>query len=815
MSTHSVPRTGACRAVLFLASILAASAAHAAATLNVTTTAMTIAADGNCSLPEAMQAARTNATVNECSAAGGPPFTINLQAGQTYNATTIGSTDAQFGNSAMQAANNAIEIVGNGATITQTGQPMRLFLHNSGTFTLRNLTLTGGNAVATGTPFGEWGGAVLSVFPGAVLNLEDVTVRNNVVGLEGAAFYVTALAVANLNRVAVYNNAAAGGTGTAFQARIDQAALFNVANSTFDGPARAIAATAVSTAVNVSSSTFRSSSGIATDLYTGATMTIQNSIVLGSCAPSGGTYTLVNNAASSVDCSPAFGIPVLSTLAAHGGPTNTLVPRLPHASKDAAPGCTYLSAGANPLFANGAAITTDQRGFARDANCDLGAVESMTIAPAALALPGGTFGTPYSATITQTGGAAPVTFTVTAGSPPPGLSLNAGTGEISGTPTAAGTVAFTVTVTDANGITTDMRYTLAIARANQTITFDPQASPRPFATAAFALSPVATASSGLAITYVSLTTGVCTVAGTNVTPVTAGVCTIRASQAGDVNYFAATSVTQDITIDPTVPGAPTIGTATAGAGSATVTFTAPANNGGQAITLYTATCGAFSATSATVAPIVVSGLTNGTPYSCTVTATNPTGTSVPSAPSNSVIPVSTAITGATPAGPASATLSGGGAGCTFAPMGNGPLQSAGFIPLSGHPKSPPAPPPPNVTFPFALLDFVLIGCTPGSTVTLTVTYPANAGGQYWKYGPTPANPTPSWYTIPATFSGNTATFSITDGGLGDDDLLPNGTIVDQGGPGVTQTPVPTLSMGMLAALAALMAAGVALRRRTA
>ena len=54
--------------------------------------------------------------------------------------------------------------------------------------------------------------------------------------------------------------------------------------------------------------------------------------------------------------------------------------------------------------------------------------------------------------------------------------------------------------------------------------------------------------------------------------------------------------------------------------------------------------------------------------------------------------------------------------------------------------------------------------------------------------------------IKRTFSvigNNTITFSITDGGLGDDDLSANGVIVDQGGPGVPvagePTAIPTLS----------------------
>lgn len=64
-------------------------------------------------------------------------------------------------------------------------------------------------------------------------------------------------------------------------------------------------------------------------------------------------------------------------------------------------------------------------------------------------LPIGTVGTPYSATLTATGGTAPYTWKFTSGNPPPGLSLSAN-GSASGTPTAAGTYSVGLTVTDSS-----------------------------------------------------------------------------------------------------------------------------------------------------------------------------------------------------------------------------------------------------------------------------------------------------------------------------------------------------------------------------
>jgi hypothetical protein len=88
-----------------------------------------------------------------------------------------------------------------------------------------------------------------------------------------------------------------------------------------------------------------------------------------------------------------------------------------------------------------------------------------------------------------------------------------------------------------------------------------------------------------------------------------------------------------------VPDAPTIGTATGGNASASVTFTAPADVGGGAITGYSvvSTPSGIIGTGAS-SPVTVSGLSNGTPYTFKVFATNAYGPSPLSAASNSVTP---------------------------------------------------------------------------------------------------------------------------------------------------------------------------------
>jgi len=80
-------------------------------------------------------------------------------------------------------------------------------------------------------------------------------------------------------------------------------------------------------------------------------------------------------------------------------------------------------------------------------------------------LPAGQVGTAYSQTLTISGATAPATFSISAGSLPAGLSLNASTGVISGTPTSAIRGSFTVVVTDAQACTAIAPLTIVTSSA--------------------------------------------------------------------------------------------------------------------------------------------------------------------------------------------------------------------------------------------------------------------------------------------------------------------------------------------------------------
>jgi len=162
------------------------------------------------------------------------------------------------------------------------------------------------------------------------------------------------------------------------------------------------------------------------------------------------------------------------------------------------------------------------------------------------------------------------------------------------------------TASGASGIVT-------VTQAAQTITF---ANPGT-QTVGTPLTLSATASSGLAVTFTSTTTSICTVSGTTATFIASGTCTIDANQAGNSGYTAAAMVPQSFTVNN---------------GTQTITFANPgAQNVGTPLTLAATASSALpvSFISTTTSVCTVSGTTatfiaSGT---CTIDA-NQAGNSV-------------------------------------------------------------------------------------------------------------------------------------------------------------------------------------------
>ena len=93
----------------------------------------------------------------------------------------------------------------------------------------------------------------------------------------------------------------------------------------------------------------------------------------------------------------------------------------------------------------------------------------------------------------------------------------------------------------------DAFVTMISSAAPQTITFGALPN-QTFGAAPFTVG--ATASSGLAVSFASATTPVCTVSGSTATLVTTGTCTIQATQAGSAIYAPATPVNQSFQVMP-------------------------------------------------------------------------------------------------------------------------------------------------------------------------------------------------------------------------------------------------------------------------
>jgi hypothetical protein len=93
---------------------------------------------------------------------------------------------------------------------------------------------------------------------------------------------------------------------------------------------------------------------------------------------------------------------------------------------------------------------------------------------------------------------------------------------------------------------TPVNQSFQVTPGSQTITFGTLPN-QALGTPPFTVS--ATASSGLAVSFASTTSAVCTVSGATVTLAAAGTCTIQATQTGNANWLAATPVSQSFQVN--------------------------------------------------------------------------------------------------------------------------------------------------------------------------------------------------------------------------------------------------------------------------
>lgn len=145
-------------------------------------------------------------------------------------------------------------------------------------------------------------------------------------------------------------------------------------------------------------------------------------------------------------------------------------------TKDLTSKVTWTSSATGVATINSSGLATGASAGSTSITATSGSVsgsKALTVTTAALgisttSLSGGTVDAPYSANLAAIGGTLPYSWSLTAGSLPPGLGLSS-SGVISGTPTTAGTYAFTAKVTDPASQTANQAFSLTIAAAPTSI----------------------------------------------------------------------------------------------------------------------------------------------------------------------------------------------------------------------------------------------------------------------------------------------------------------------------------------------------------
>ena len=145
-------------------------------------------------------------------------------------------------------------------------------------------------------------------------------------------------------------------------------------------------------------------------------------------------------------------------------------------------------------------------------------------------------------------------------------------------------------------------------------------------------------------------------------------------------------------------------------------------------------------------------------------------------------PACTEVTASTPIAPSGVAYWGHASGAALALSASaGQFRAVQGTPLAARTSAPP--PPPGVDFPYGVLSFELINVPVGEAVTVQIYGHAPVAG-YWKLQGN------TWEPFIASGASNYTAITLVDGGLGDEDGVANGVIVDPGALGVLLDATP-------------------------